>query len=150
MYPLRNGWPQLLSRNKETLYSERNCSLQLITVTYKEKMFFRNNYSTLDHSLFLWVFTYYFTKIFVHLSVIAAVCYFSVYKLIEWDPANVYFFKVNSRKLEKGVIFFILTAIWLPHGQLWAILKETASLTQCLSLRFDYFEPKVTGNLVTR
>ena len=29
-----------------------------------------------------------------------------------------------------------LTAIWLPHGQFWAIFKGTASLTQCLSLRF--------------
>ena len=43
-----------------------------------------------------------------------------------------------------------LTAIWLPHNQLWAILKDTASLTRCLSLRFGYFEPKVTGNLITR
>ena len=72
----------------------------------------------------------YFTKIFVHLSVIAAVCYFSVYKLIGWDPANIYVFKVNSRTLEKGVIYFFLTVIGLPHGQLWAILKETASLTR--------------------
>ena len=38
-YPLRNGWPQLLSWNKETLHSERNCYLQIITVTYKLKMF---------------------------------------------------------------------------------------------------------------
>ena len=30
-------------------------------------------------------------------------CYFSVYKLIGWDPANIYLFKVNSRTLEKGV-----------------------------------------------
>ena len=42
-------------------------------------------------------------KIFVHLSVIAAVCYFSVYKLIGWGAANVYLFKVNNRTLEKGV-----------------------------------------------
>ena len=83
---------------EKTNYKER--------INYKEKMFFRNNYSTLDHSLFLWVFTYYFTKIFVHLSVIAAVCYFSVHKLIGWDPANIYLFKVNSRILEKRVIFF--------------------------------------------
>ena len=27
--------------------------------------------------------------------------------------------------------FFFLTAIWLTHGQLWAILKGTASLTRC-------------------
>ena len=26
---------------------------------------------------------------------------------------------------------FFLTAIWLPHGQLWAIIGEEASLTQC-------------------
>ena len=26
---------------------------------------------------------------------------------------------------------FFLTAIWLTHGQLWAILKGTASLTRC-------------------
>ena len=32
----------------------------------------------------------YFFKIFVHLSVIAVLCYFSVYKLIGWDPANIY------------------------------------------------------------
>ena len=41
--------------------------------------------------------SYYFTKIFAHLLVTAAVCYFSVYKLIRWDPANIYLFKVNSK-----------------------------------------------------
>ena len=56
-------------------------------------MFLKNKYSTLDHSLFSWVLTYHFTKIFVHMSVIAA----------GWDPANIYLFKVNSRTLEKGV-----------------------------------------------
>ena len=44
----------------------------------------------------------YFIKNFVHLSVIAAVCYFSVYKLIGWDSANIYLFKVNSRNTRKG------------------------------------------------
>ena len=43
----------------------------------------------------------YFTKIFVHLSVTEAVCYFSVYKLIEWDPANIYLFKANSGNTRK-------------------------------------------------
>ena len=41
--------------------------------------------------------SYYFTKIFVYLLVIAAVCYFSVYKLIGCDPAIIYLFKVNSK-----------------------------------------------------
>ena len=72
-------------------------------ITYKEKMFFKNNYSTLDYSLFLWIFTHYFTKIFVHLSIIAAACYFNVYKLIGWDAANIYLFKFNGRILEKIV-----------------------------------------------
>ena len=72
-------------------------------INYQEKMFLRNKYSILDHSLFLWVFTYYFTKIFAHLSVIAAVCYFSIYKLIGWDPANIYLSKVNNKTLEKEV-----------------------------------------------
>ena len=34
---------------------------------------------------------------FVYLLVIAAGCYFSVYKLIEWDPARICLFKVNSK-----------------------------------------------------
>ena len=34
--------------NKETLHSEKNCSLRLIT----RKNVFRSNYSTLDHGLF--------------------------------------------------------------------------------------------------
>ena len=47
----------------------------------------------------------YFTKIFVHLSVISAVCYFSVYKLKGWDTKNIYLFiyKSSAETLEKGV-----------------------------------------------
>ena len=41
----------------------------------------------------------------VAIGVIAAVCYFGVYKLIGLDPANIYMFKVNCRALEKGVNF---------------------------------------------
>ena len=82
------------------------CKKLLPAICYSDqqgKMFVTNNYSTLDHSLFLWVFYFYFTTIFVRLSVIAAVCYFNVYKLIGWDPENIYLFKVNYRTLEKGV-----------------------------------------------
>ena len=42
----------------------------------------------------------FFAKIFVHVLVIVAVCYFNV-KLIDWDPANIYLFKVNSRNTKK-------------------------------------------------
>ena len=43
------------------------------------------------------------------------------------------------------VLTFFLTAIWLPHGQLWAIIEGTASLTQCYSLRFT-FSTRVQGH----
>ena len=43
----------------------------------------------------------YFAKISVHLLVIAAVCYFNVYKLIGWGPGNIYLFKVNRRSTKK-------------------------------------------------
>ena len=36
-------------------------------INYKKKMFFRNNCPTLNHSLFLGVFTYYFIKVLGHL-----------------------------------------------------------------------------------
>ena len=69
-----------------------------------EKIFPEINFKEKNvHSLFILIFTYYFTKIFVHLSIIAAVCYFSVYKLIGWDAANIYLFKFNGRTLEKIV-----------------------------------------------
>ena len=42
-------------------------------------------------------------RFFLHLSIIAAPCYFSVYKLIGWDTANIYLFKFNSRALEEIV-----------------------------------------------
>ena len=59
---------------KETLYSEKNCSLQLNS-NLQGKMVFRDNY--IESQLFL--MSYYFPKIFVHLSVIAVVYYFIVY-----------------------------------------------------------------------
>ena len=52
--------------------------------------------TTLDHSLFLWAA---FSLRF--LSVIPSVCYFSVYKLIDWDPASIYLSKVDSIKTRK-------------------------------------------------
>ena len=36
----------------------------------------------------------------------------------------------QQQDTRKRIEFFFLTAIWLPHDQLWAILKETASLTR--------------------
>ena len=41
--------------------------------------------------------------------------------------------------------FCFLTAIWLPHSQLWTIIERTASLTQCYSLCFLHFLPESYG-----
>ena len=48
----------------------------------------------------------YLTRIFVHLPVTVAVCYFSVNKLIGWDPANIYLFKFNSTDTRKRYEIF--------------------------------------------
>ena len=98
-YRLGNGWSQKLLWFKETLHSEKNCFLRLNTVTFKEKMFFWGK--LLYFGLQSFLRSCYFTKIFVHLSVIAAVCYFSVYKLTRWDPGNFYLFKFNNRNTRK-------------------------------------------------
>ena len=45
----------------------------------------------------------YFTKIFVHLPVIAAVCNFIVYKLIILDPENIYLLKLTAETLGKCI-----------------------------------------------
>ena len=47
-----------------------------------------------------------------------------------------------------SAIFLLVT--WLPQGQLWATDEEIASLTQCLSLCYIYFDPKVTRSLMAR
>ena len=56
-------------------------------------MFFRNNYFGSKPSLI----SCFFNKFFLHLSVIAVVCYL----LTVWDPANIYLFKLNSRNSRK-------------------------------------------------
>ena len=60
-------------------------------------MFVRNNYFGSQPFLMIC----YFTRIFVYLPLIVAVCYFSVQNLIEWNPANIYLFKLKSRNTRK-------------------------------------------------
>ena len=45
--------------------------------------------------------SYHFTKIFVHLLIISTVNNFDVSKLLGWDPANTYLFKVNTNTRKK-------------------------------------------------
>ena len=45
--------------------------------------------------------SFYFTTIFVHQPVIVAIYYYSVHKLIVWDPANIYLFKFNCSSTRK-------------------------------------------------
>ena len=84
---------------KLSALKKKNCSLRLNKGTYQEKFFFRE--LLLYFGLQSFLMCCYFTKIFVHLPVIAAVCYFSVDKLIGWDPVNIYLFKFNSKNTRK-------------------------------------------------
>ena len=43
----------------------------------------------------------YFTRIFEHLPINGAAWYFSIHKLIGWDPENIYLFEFNSRNTSK-------------------------------------------------
>ena len=65
----------------------------------RRKCFFRNNYFWSQPFLM----SCYFTRIFVHLSVIAAVCYFSVSKLIRCTLETFTCSKSAAGTLEKGV-----------------------------------------------
>ena len=62
-----------------------HCTLKKTVPCEQFQTFFRNNYFG-PHPFLM---NFFFTKIFVHLPVIAAVYYFSVYELIGWDPANI-------------------------------------------------------------
>ena len=71
---------------------EKDCTL-------KTKRFPAIKYSSLQRKNFFFeqllyfglqsLMNFYFTNIFVHLQVIAAAFYFSIYKLIGWDPVNI-------------------------------------------------------------
>ena len=74
---------------------KKNCSLRLNTRKYFQEQLL---YNTAFH------YGCYFIKIIVHLSVIEVVRYFSIYKLIGKDPANIYFFKANSRNTRQRYV----------------------------------------------
>ena len=76
----------LRSNNFKSRY-QYQCNLQGKNIS-------RNNYFGSQPFL-------YFTKIFVHLSVIAAACYISIYKLTGQNPVNLYLFAVISRSTRK-------------------------------------------------
>ena len=61
------------------------------------KGYFRNNY----YGPQAFLISRYFTMILVHLSLIAAVCYFSVYKLIGWQISTCS--NSTAETLEKGI-----------------------------------------------
>ena len=89
-----------MAATKET---KKHCSLKkklLPAIKHSNlygKNVFRNNYFGSQPFLL----SCYFTMIFVNLSVIAAVRYFSIYKLVGWDPLNMYLFNVISKNARK-------------------------------------------------
>ena len=54
--------------------------------------------------------------------------YLSLFKVSTTDIVKNY---VELEILTGNDLIFFLTAIWLPHGQLWTIIEEAASLTRC-------------------
>ena len=65
--------------------------------------------------------SYYFSKIFVHLSGIAAICYFSIYKLIGWDPAHSYLSKVNNKNVSKKCEICLKLTIKYSRKSFWCL-----------------------------
>ena len=65
---------------------KKHCPLKETVPAIKHSNLQRKNMilgtATLDHNPFFK--SYYFTKIFVHLLIITAVCNFNIYKLIGW------------------------------------------------------------------
>ena len=56
----------------------------------------------------------------------------------------------ETEDLNLSVFNIFLMALWLPHSQLWAIIKgqpHSPDVNHCV---FNVFDPKVTGSLVTR
>ena len=103
-----NGWPQhnpghnYFLEIKKLCTLKKNCSLRLITVTYKKNIF-------LGTTSLLWITVFcYETKVFVRLSVIAAVCYFSVYKLIGWDSKSSVVLKLIIKRVESRPGVFVV------------------------------------------
>ena len=95
---------------------------------------FRNKY-------FGWQSFLYFTKIFVHMLVIAAACNFSVYKLIEWNPVKLYLFKFNSRNNRKmcGICPRLTkNTVECRSGVLFVNFKDISQLFKSISV--VYFE----------
>ena len=82
---------------KEIMYSEKKKLFPAIKHSFLRGIFFRNNY--FDSQPFL--MSCYFTNILVHLSVIAALCYFCIYKWIGWDQTNIFLSKVNNKNIRK-------------------------------------------------
>ena len=112
----------------QTPCSEKNYSRD--TVICKEEMSFRNHYFMCNYN----------TKIFAHLLIIAAVRNFSAYKLIKWNPAKIYLFKVNNiitqkrcerrsnltiKRGERGSDLFIVNLEHISHFFLVSLLLAT-------------------------
>ena len=96
----------------------------------KEKFFLET--TTLNHSLlFLWAAI----SLRFFYTCQTAVCSFSVYKLIVWDPANVYLSKVNSINARKKCEICQKStknsrkSIWWRYCQLWTYFVSFSSVS---------------------
>ena len=85
-----------------------------------------------------------YLDLFVFLFLVTPCLAVAVHPCMEWIPIKK---KILTCPLSLWLIikfyhYYLLTAIWLFHGQLWTIFKGTASLFQWLSLCFLQFQSK--------
>ena len=94
-----------------TFVKKRNTALRkklFLAIKYSKlqrKNHFRSNYFG-TQSFFM---SCHFTKVFVYLLIIAALSNFNVFKLIGWNSANTYLFKVKTNTRKKCEICSKLT-----------------------------------------
>ena len=57
---------------------------------------------------------------------------------------------LSIQVIKDGFFIFLISAIWLSHGQLWTIIEGTVSLKQYKSLCLPIFDPRFTESLFSR
>lgn len=125
-YSMRNEWLQYfreIKRHWKKLW--KKTFLRLNTVIYTAKHFFRNK--------LLWITAFSYELL--------SVCFFSIYKVIGWNPANIYLHKVYSRNTSgRCQIAIIVRTIAAQRGLvsflsclLQLLLEDVDVLWECIT-----------------
>ena len=139
-------WKAVSQRSLYFLYVRLFCSRKLPSKAYylKVKLYLtRSNYLTS-------IFENITTKNYFICSVMYFVPRSCILQILTQHVLHKCYFLRRTKLISS---FYILTAIWVPCGQLWTILQGTASANLMLLTvfyLFDLFDLKVSGSLVTR